>query len=110
MLVIQEHHLGALAPCKQTLGKLVFFYAYGEDGLSGVCMAVNQDLHPKVVFKCPSGRALGIEITIKESPVLNVNVYASNSAKLQGGLWQDLSQEQFSGEWILVRDFNMVQS
>ena len=45
-----------------------------------------------------------------ESTVLIVNVYALNSAKVRGGLWQDLSQEQFPGEWILVRDFDMVQS
>ena len=51
---IQEHHLGVASPCKQTLGELVFFYAFGEDGSSGVCMAVNRELHPKVAFKHPS--------------------------------------------------------
>ena len=42
--------------------------------------------------------------------MLIVNIYALNSAKLRGELWQDLSQESFPGEWILVGDFNMVQS
>ena len=73
-------------------------------------MVINRDLHPKVVFKHPSGQAIGVQVTLKEATVLIVNVYASNSAKLRGGLWQDLSQEQFTGEWILVGDFNMVQS
>ena len=90
---IQEHHLGALASCKQTLGELVFFYAFGEDGSNGVCMVVNRDLHPMVAFKHPFGRAIGMKITINESPLLIVNVYAPNSAKLRGGVWQDLSQE-----------------
>ena len=71
-------------------------------------MAINQDLHPKVVFKHPSRRAIGVQVTINESTMLIVNVYALNSAKLRGGLWQDLLQEQFPGEWILVGDFNMV--
>ena len=84
---IQEHHLEASAPCKQALGELVFFYAFREDVSSGACMAVNRDLHPKVAFKHPSGRAIGVQVTIKESPVLIVNVYALNSAKMRGGLW-----------------------
>ena len=106
----REHHLGNGTTSKQTLGELVFFYAYGEDGSSGVCMAINRDLHPKMVFKHSSRRAIGIQVTLKESTVLIVNVYALNSAKLRGGLWQYLLQEQFLGEWILVGDFNMVQS
>ena len=73
-------------------------------------MAVNQELHPKVVFKHPSGRVIGVQVMLKETTLLIVNVYASNSAKLRGGLWHDLLQEQFPREWILVGDFNMVQS
>ena len=107
---IQEHHLGAMTMCKQTLGELVFFYTFGEDGSSGVCMAINHDLHLKVVFKHPYGHAIGIQVTLKEATLLIVNVYYLNSAKLRGGLWQDLPQEQFTREWILVGDFNMVQS
>ena len=73
-------------------------------------MGINQELDPKVVYKHPSGRALGVQITLKEMTVLILNVYAPNSAKLRGDLWQDLSQEQFTREWILVGDFNMVKS
>ena len=73
---IQEHHLGATTPCKKTLGELVFFYAIGEDGSSGVCTAINQELDPKVVFKHPFGRALGVQITLKEMTMIIVNVYA----------------------------------
>ena len=58
---IQEHHQGAMTLCKQTLGELVFFYALGEDGSSGVCMAINRELHTKVVFKHPFGGALGMQ-------------------------------------------------
>ena len=83
---IQEHHLGTGTQCKQTLGELIFFYAFGEDGSSGACMVVNQDLHPKVVFKHPSGQAIGVQVTLKEANVLIVNVYALNSAKLRGEL------------------------
>ena len=50
---IQEHRLEASVPCKQALGELVFFYAYGEDGSSGACMAVNRDLHPKLLSSTP---------------------------------------------------------
>ena len=38
---IQEHCMGIQTLCKQTLKELVFFYAFEEDGSSGVCMAVN---------------------------------------------------------------------
>ena len=72
-------------------------------------MVVNRDLYSKVVFKHPSGRAIGVQVTIKDSPLLIVNVYAPKSAKLRGALWQVLSQEQFTWEWILVGDFNMVK-
>ena len=41
---IQEHHLSTRTTCKKTLGELIFFYAYGEDGSSGACMAINRDL------------------------------------------------------------------
>ena len=83
---IQKHLQGNGSSCKQTLGELVFFYAFGEDGSSGACMEVTRDLHPKVAFKHPFGRAIGVQITINESPLLIVNVYALNSAKLRGGL------------------------
>ena len=83
---IQEHQLSTENTCKQALGELIFFYAYGEDSSSGVYMAINQYMHPNVVFKHPSGRAIGIQVMLKESTVLIVNVYALNSAKLRGVL------------------------
>ena len=51
-----------------------------------------------------------MQVTINKAQLIIVNVYVLNSAKLRGGLWQDLSQEQFTGEWILVGDLNMVKS
>ena len=47
----QEHHLDRTSPRKQVLGDLIFFYCDSVEGDSGVMMAVNRDLEPKIVFK-----------------------------------------------------------
>ena len=87
---IQEHHLDVKTPCKQSLGSLLLFYAYGEDGSSGVCTIVHRDFKPKVVFKHPSRRALDVQITTLMTSMMAWNVYAPNNAKIRGVLWQDL--------------------
>ena len=107
---IQEHHLDASTPRKQTLGEFLFFYGSGPDGFSGVMTAVHRDLEPKVVLQHPSGRALAISVKVHKSILTIVNIYAPNDSKNRKLLWKDLSQINIEGEFCLVGDFHMVYS
>ena len=78
---LQEHHLDASAPRKQTLGELLFFYGSGPDGFSGLMTAVHRDLEPKVVLQHPSRRALAVSIKVQNSTLTIVNIYAPNDSK-----------------------------
>ena len=78
---IQEHHLDAKSPQKQSIGNKLIFYGEGTNSTSEVLSIIDKNLELVLVYNHPSGRVLRVQLKWEDSSLCIVNAYAPNLAK-----------------------------